>query len=137
MPNKGLPVITVKGTGKNSKVVLWERDAAHPNGEIFVSNDGKERQVALTKGVKERLRSGQMEEVVSAISTTIKKPDSKQVSKPTTGAPWVGYDEMTVDEVLAELQGADEATRGKALAYEQAKGDKARKGIVDKLTSGN
>lgn len=60
MADKKTPVVTVKGAGDDNKVVLWERHPDHPTGEIFVSNDGKPRQVALTKEVKRRLQAGHL-----------------------------------------------------------------------------
>jgi hypothetical protein len=43
-------------------------------------------------------------------------------------APWRGYEDATVDEVVERLRGMNEAERGKALAYERA--NKGRVGIT-------
>lgn len=141
---KETPIVTVRGTGSDNKVVLWERNKAHPNGEVFLSNDGKARQVALTPAIKTRLREGRLEEADAETETA-----TSEASQPSTGngqegnsapkveAPWVGFDKQSVDEVLKELEGSDEETRGKVLAYERAKGARGRKTIIDKLVNWN
>ena len=53
-------IITVKAKGKQSavsKVVLWERNEAHPNGEVFL-NEGETAAVALTPVVHSLLKQG-------------------------------------------------------------------------------
>ena len=78
-----LPIITVMGAGTDGKVVLWERDEQHPptldkDGkdtgrphEAFVSNDGKEREVAETAEVRRLLAEG-----------LLVKPSAKKVEAP-------------------------------------------------------
>ena len=66
--------ITVKGAGDDRRVVLWEKDAAHPDGEIFVSNDGKEYKAGETPAVKRKLASG---ELVKAGTAAAKTDDKK------------------------------------------------------------
>lgn len=70
MAEEKLPIITVVGAGTDGKVVLWERNEEHPptldkDGkdtgkphEAFVSNDGKEREVAETAEVRRLLAEG-------------------------------------------------------------------------------
>lgn len=53
-----LSVITVRGAGDDKRVVLWERDEAHPDGEVVVSNDGKDHKVAETSAVKRLMAEG-------------------------------------------------------------------------------
>lgn len=55
--------ITVKATGDDGKVVLWERDDAHPGGECYVVADGREYAVGRTSEVARHLREGDLEEV--------------------------------------------------------------------------
>lgn len=68
--------ITVKGAGDDRKVVIWESDEAHPDGEIFVSNDGIERKVAETAAVKRKLANG---ELVKATDKSAPKPAADAV----------------------------------------------------------
>lgn len=57
-------IITVKVTRPetDTRVVVWERDDAHPNGEVFIAGPG-EFQVAETDRVHEALRSGRLQRV--------------------------------------------------------------------------
>ena len=55
----------VKATGDFSnggRVVLWERDPVHPNGEIFIG-DANPQQVGMSSAVAERIRTGALEVV--------------------------------------------------------------------------
>ena len=57
--------IWVQATGNftdGGRVVLWERDEAHPNGEIFIGSD-KPVQVGETAAVAERVRTGALKKV--------------------------------------------------------------------------
>lgn len=56
----------VMGSGSDNRVVLWERDKAHPNGEVFVTNDGKAVEVAETARVKRLLQEGVLVKVTKA-----------------------------------------------------------------------
>lgn len=48
-------LITVMAAKADDKVVIWETNPDHPNGEIFISGDGTSSQVALTPAVQHRL----------------------------------------------------------------------------------
>ena len=50
--------IKVRGAGFDQKVVLWERDPRHPDGEAFISNDNIMREVEETNEVKTLLARG-------------------------------------------------------------------------------
>lgn len=66
---KTLSQVSVRGTGDDGKVVLWERHPDHPKpkgkkvktGEAFISNDGKSRIVAETAEVKRLIGLGLLE----------------------------------------------------------------------------
>lgn len=58
--NPGKNLIKVKGAGKDRKVVLWEKDKDHPNGEVFVCNDGREYIVSHTAAVKRLIADGSL-----------------------------------------------------------------------------
>lgn len=53
-------MITVYGAGKDNRVALWDRDEQHPDGEVFVVNDGKAYEVAETAAVKRALSDGRL-----------------------------------------------------------------------------
>lgn len=55
-----LKQITVKGSGDDRKVVLWEKNESHPNGEAFIPNDGKSYTVAETPFVRRLLADGSL-----------------------------------------------------------------------------
>lgn len=50
--------IHVRAAGSDNKVVLWEKDDAHPNGEVVVANDGKMHKVGETAAVKRLMAAG-------------------------------------------------------------------------------
>ncbi len=46
------------------RVILWERDEAHPEGEIYIAyGDGIEHEVAPTPGIMEKVREGALTRV--------------------------------------------------------------------------
>lgn len=51
-------LITITGVGDDNKVALYEIDARHPDGEIFVANDGIEHEAAETQGVLQGIAKG-------------------------------------------------------------------------------
>lgn len=55
--------ISVKGAGDNRKIVLWEKDDAHPDGEVVISNDGTTHTVAETAAVKRLVAEGALVKV--------------------------------------------------------------------------
>ena len=62
MANKYKWVQAIGDFSNGGRVVLWERDAAHPNGEIFIG-DTNPQQVGMTDAVAERIRTGALEVV--------------------------------------------------------------------------
>lgn len=66
----------VRGAKNDNRVVLWERDAAHPEGEVFVVNDGKAVEVAETAAVKRLLRDKRLMQD-SEPATTPEDSDAK------------------------------------------------------------
>lgn len=55
--------ITVQSTSNDQRVCLHEFDAVHPNGEVWIVNDGTPHKVALTAGISQRLQNGALVEV--------------------------------------------------------------------------
>lgn len=70
--------ITVKGKGDDRKVILWEKDAAHPRGEVMIANDGKVHEVAETAAVKRLIGEGRL-----VTATTQETPVSREQTPPT------------------------------------------------------
>ena len=62
MANKYKWVQAIGDFSNGGRVVLWERDAAHPNGEIFIG-DTNPQQVGMTDAVAERIRTGALQVV--------------------------------------------------------------------------
>lgn len=67
-----------------NKMILWEVDDAHPNGEISIADDGKEYEVAPTKAIKLRLADGRLLPVDKSA-----KVEAKAASKETPKVPSV------------------------------------------------
>lgn len=121
--------ITVKGTGDDDKVVIWEKSPEHPEGEVTVVNNGKPVKVGKTRAIVERLRDGRLVETeAEAPKNDAKKPSAKKPSSPAptpAPVPWDGYTDDTIDGILAELKDADADTLAKVVAYENANGKRA------------
>lgn len=58
-----IDIIKVKATNTDGRVALWNRDAAHPNGEVFISGDGAVVEVANTAAVRAAIKAGALVEV--------------------------------------------------------------------------
>ncbi len=61
-----MEIVTVRSTASDGRVVVWEKNPAHPNGEVFVSGDQKEKWVALTSAVLAELSKGRLEIVFAS-----------------------------------------------------------------------
>lgn len=55
--------VRVRATAADGRVVLWERDAEHPGGEVFLAADGRVVEAGLTPAVAALLSSGALEMV--------------------------------------------------------------------------
>lgn len=101
MAEKTYPLITVKAVGEeDGKVVLFERNASHPqtvrkverNGrtvevkghnEVFVARDGKEVEVAETPRVAELIGQGELQRVNwNSKQPAQPKPKEEEPKKP-------------------------------------------------------
>ena len=51
-------MIEVRGAGSDNRVVLWEEDPRHPNGQAWVTNDGKSVWVFPTAEVNRKIKEG-------------------------------------------------------------------------------
>lgn len=58
--------IYVKATNLDGRVAVWDRHADHPNGEVFITGDGRVHEVAETPKIKRGLSSG--------VLTAVEKP---------------------------------------------------------------
>jgi len=54
--------VTVRSATGDDRVVLWERDPRHPDGEVFVAGDTPV-QAGLTQAVTNRIRDGLLDVV--------------------------------------------------------------------------
>ncbi len=95
--------IWVQATGDftdGGRVVLWERDEAHPNGEIFIGSD-KLVQVGETAAVAERVRTGALKKVEAPVVAKSEAPaandDSDEGDEGDSGkkAPKLGRPKVT------------------------------------------
>jgi len=75
--------IKVKATNSENKVALWDRDDRHPNGEVFVSGDGKTVEVANTATVRNAIRSGALVEVQPEVAKAPVKQEAPLSGKTT------------------------------------------------------
>ena len=53
----------VRATAEDGRVVLFERDSVHPDGEAFIVSDGREVLVGESYGVQQALAAGTIERV--------------------------------------------------------------------------
>lgn len=97
-----MELITVKAA-QTGRVALWERNPAHPGGEVFVAGD-LVVQVALTPEVQTRLNNGLLLLVETAPA----------------GPPWDGYDDMDAAAIVERLAGMGDTERIVVRQYEAA-----------------
>jgi len=57
------PYVLVRATSDEGRVVLFERDSLHPDGEAFIVSDGREVLVGESWGVLQAIRAGTIERV--------------------------------------------------------------------------
>lgn len=70
-----IDIIKVKATNDTERVALWDRDAAHPNGEVFISGDGSVVEVANTAAVRAAIKSGALVEVQPEVAKAPVEPE--------------------------------------------------------------
>lgn len=69
-------MMQVQAANGDGRIVIWEKHPDHPSGEIFVSGNQQKVTVARTPAVMDKLRSGDLLEIV--------EPEQKPVPpKPT------------------------------------------------------
>lgn len=61
-------------TVPEGEVVLWERDEEHPDGEVFISADGREHEVAETPAVNTALATKRLVRAESRDATRAEAP---------------------------------------------------------------
>lgn len=66
-------LITVQGTNKEHKVLLWEKHPDHPKGEVFIAGE-ETAKVAKTPQVQRLLQSGALVEVKAKAPAADPKP---------------------------------------------------------------
>lgn len=60
-----MATITVKSARKDGRVAFFERDAAHPNGEVFVRGDQQAVKAGDTHALRKAIRQGNLVEVIT------------------------------------------------------------------------
>lgn len=86
-------VIEVKAVTEDRKVVLWEKHPSHPNGEVWISGNGRAVKVARTAEVDKRIRSGVLVQVPDAQTRTVPPETSAQQKAAPKKQPKVTGDE--------------------------------------------
>lgn len=86
--------IKVKATNNEGRVALWDRDAAHPTGEVFVTGDGSVVEVANTAAVRAAIKAGELVEVQPEVA----KSPVKQEVPPTVELKTLEYTMITERE---------------------------------------
>jgi hypothetical protein len=143
-----MATITVKSARKDGRVAFFERDKAHPKGEVFIRGDQQTVEVGDTRALRKAIRDGNLVEVTQAAPVSrqqtpptktqgngAQKTGDNEPPKTPTESPWEGYDEATVDDVVARLGDLDDAGRANVLAYEKA--NKKRAGVIEPLVNWN
>jgi len=125
--------VKVKGTSDDSRVVLWERDTRHPDGEVLLTGNAKPTKVALTRAVSDRIRDGVLEVVEEEKAEELETAaPSSTTLRDIVGDKWyekVVHDLLIDDleeladvdlDLLTGLKGVGEATAKKWIAEAQA-----------------
>ncbi len=95
-------LITVKAVDEDRRVKLWERHPSHPNGEIFISGNGRTVKVAHTTEVAKRIRTGVLVQVPDVQARPVLSEESIQQKAAPKKQPKAGESEQPkVDEVKA------------------------------------
>jgi hypothetical protein len=104
-------MVTVRAKRRDNRVAFWERNAAHPRGEIFISGNGKEAQVARTAAVEEALADGRLVLVQATPVTQQTPPTKTQGDSPFTGLGLTPEQEKAlVDAGYADRKALADAT---------------------------
>lgn len=67
--------VSVRSATADDRVVLWERDPRHPDGEVFIAGDGLV-QAGLTEAVTTRIRNGLLD--VSGVLDVVEEEQAEQ-----------------------------------------------------------
>ena len=93
------------------RVLVWERDNQHPNGEIFIAeSDDKPMKVGRSNRIQKLINEGRLVEVGG------KKAKAEAAADPVqdiTGLRDSGYASQTVKDLRALLEARGESTEGK------------------------
>lgn len=132
-------LITVMAAKANDRVVIWEVNPDHPNGEVFIAGDGRSVQAALTPAIQRKLDAGELIKVTVAGDET-KPPtgDNEPIIDDTLpkvtindGPPFDGYDALSATAVVERLAGLTDAEKETVRVYEIA--HKNRKTVLEAL----
>lgn len=107
----------------DGRVVLWEVDAAHPEGEVFIAGDGRAVQVAPTARVQKALADG--------VLLKMQTGDDTHSSDAKTPPPFEGYDALSAGQVVERLATLSPEEKAAVRTYEAA--HKNRKTVLEAL----
>lgn len=80
--------IVVEGAPNDGRVILWEKNPIHPNGEVFIT-EGNQATVGITPAVTALLKTGKLFEVKAE-----KKAKKGHEENEEKGTPPKGNEEM-------------------------------------------
>lgn len=120
-------LITAMAAKVDGRVVLWEVDAAHPGGEVFIASDGRAVQVAPTARVQKALADGALLKMQAGDDTQSSDPKTP----PTDAPPFEGYDALSAGQVVERLAGLTDEEKAAVRTYEAA--HKNRKTVLEAL----
>ncbi|MCB9172348.1 MAG: hypothetical protein H6637_05430 [Ardenticatenales bacterium] len=129
----------VEATEKaGNRVAFWERDSAHPDGEVWVSRGSGTVEVGSTPALLRAVAAGLVREVEAPAASQEGAPSDGTQEVPPGGnqetPPAVpeGYEDWTVGEVEEHVASAEDAEAlGELRAYEVA--NKNRKGALEAI----
>lgn len=86
-------LITVRAVEEDHRIKIWEKHPSHPNGEVWISGNGRAVKVARTAEVDKRIRSGVLVQVPDAQTRTVPPETSAQQKAAPKKQPKVTGDE--------------------------------------------
>lgn len=72
-----MATITVKSARKDGRVAFFEKDKAHPKGEVFIRGDQKAVEVGDTRALRQAIRNGNLVEVTQVPALNKQTPPTR------------------------------------------------------------
>lgn len=109
-------LITVKAKNNDGRIAFWENHPSHPQGQAWVSGNGRVVRVANTVQVQAAINAGKLVLVAESKAKT-------------TEPPFEGYDDMNMAEILEMMAALTVEELAALKKYEAV--NKNRKGITE------